>query len=70
MKLTIKSAKADVTGRLGPLCIACGNTKRFRIRSNGGEVLCEIPDLPEGEVRILACGRCGSRHSIVVSHVD
>ena len=70
MKLTLSSAKADLSGRLGPLCIACGNTKRFWIQAETGDALFELRDLPDGEIRVTACGRCQSRNSIVVAHVD
>jgi len=70
MKVTISSAKAGVAGRLGPLCIACGNTRRFWIHGQDADRLVELKDLPEGEVRVTACGRCRSRRSIVIAHVD
>jgi hypothetical protein len=70
MKVTISSKKSDVAGHLGPLCIACGNTKRFWVHGTDGDRLEELRDLPDGEVRIMACGRCQSRRSIVVAHID
>jgi hypothetical protein len=70
MKLTIRSAKTDVSGQLGPMCIACGNTRWFWIQSDGDDELCELANLPDGEIRIVACGRCQSRRSIVIAHVD
>jgi hypothetical protein len=70
MRVTVASRTESITGRLGPLCIACGNTKRFWIHSPEGDQLAEMSELPEGEVRVTACGRCSSRNSIVIAHVD
>jgi hypothetical protein len=70
MKFTVTSASTNVAGRLGPLCIACGNTRRFWIHTPEGDQLVEISDLPDGDVQVRACGRCSSRNSIVIAHVD
>jgi hypothetical protein len=55
---------------VGPYCIGCSNTQRFWVETESGERLVDLSDLEEGEVRILACGRCRTRSSIVLTHVD
>lgn len=70
MKYTVLSVNAAASGRRGPVCIACSNNRRFWIHTEDGDRLCELSELPEGDVRIVACGRCRSRHSIVIGHVD
>ena len=70
MKVTIMSSRADVAGRLGPVCIACGNTKKFWVHAAGLDQLFEISELPDGDILVRACGRCRSRNSIVIAHVD
>jgi hypothetical protein len=52
------------------VCIACGNTRQFWIHGENGDELSELARLPDGEIRIVACGRCQSRRSIVIAHVD
>jgi hypothetical protein len=52
------------------MCIACGNTRRFWILTQDGDLLVEMPQLPDGEVRVVACGKCRSRNSIVVTRID
>ena len=70
MKVVQVSSTAASVGRLGPLCIACGNTRRFWIYTPVGSELRELAELPDGEARVLACGRCRSRNSIVISRLD
>ncbi|MBV9279618.1 MAG: hypothetical protein JOZ41_06015 [Chloroflexi bacterium] len=70
MKLNVTSASLQVTGHLGPMCIACGNTRRFWILTHDGDRLAEMSQLPDGEVRVLSCGKCRSRNSIVVTRID
>jgi hypothetical protein len=70
MKVPNRSVTLNVTGRLGPVCIACGNTRTFWIVCPEGECLAEMPDLPEGDVRVTMCGRCRSRNSVVITRVD
>jgi hypothetical protein len=70
MRYTIPSENFTITGRRGPVCIACGNSRRFWIHTVSGDQLCELTQLPAGDVRILACGRCRSRRSIVLGLVD
>lgn len=70
MKVVRVSSTAAGIGRLGPLCIACGNTRRFWVHTPSGNELCELAELPDGEARVVACGRCRSRNSIVISRLD
>ena len=70
MKVTISSTKTGLAGRLGPLRIAYGNSRRFWIHGQDGDRMTELKDLPEGEVRITECGRCQSPRSIVIALVD
>jgi len=70
MKVTVSPPELQVMGRLGPVCITCGNSRRFWIQTPAGEQLVELMDLPAGEVMVLCCGRCRSRNSIVIAHVD
>jgi hypothetical protein len=70
MKVMINAKRLDLTGRLGPICIACGNTRTFLIHTPEGDLCIELSALPDGEVRVAACGRCRSRNSIVITRVD
>lgn len=70
MKLAITAASLQVSGHLGPVCIACGNSKEFWVHTRDGDRLVQLADLPEGEVRLTACGKCRARNSIVVARVD
>jgi hypothetical protein len=70
MRLLVSSRVVEVSGRLGPACIACGNTRSFWIQTEDREELREISSLPDRDARITSCGRCRSRNSIVVTHVD
>lgn len=70
MRLTISPRTLHVTGRLGPACITCGNTRRFWIQTPAGDQLVELTDLSEGEVHVVCCGRCRSRNSLVFTRVD
>jgi hypothetical protein len=70
MKVMINAKTLNLTGRLGPACIACGNTRRFFVHTPEGDAVFELSELPDGEVRVTACGRCRSRNSIVIAHID
>lgn len=70
MRVTISSRQLELSGRLGPLCLACGNKQRFWVEMPGGMQLASLGDLLEDDVRIRACGRCRSRHSLVMARVD
>jgi len=70
VKLLMAGGEAPPDGRVGPICIACGNTRSFRVRTPDGESLVQIRDLHEDTGAVCACGRCGSRHSIVASRVE
>lgn len=69
MRIMLDRSSA-ATQKLGPVCIACGNTRTFWVQEVGGVRVVEIRDVPDGEVRVHSCGRCRSRNSIVVAHVD
>lgn len=70
MKFVVGTPKTRVFKKVGPMCLACGNTRTFWVDMPGGEVLVEMRTVREGEIRVTACGRCSSRNSIVVGHVD
>ena len=70
MKVTLSNRQLELSGRLGPLCLACGNKQRFWVEMSHGVQLAELRDLLEDNVRIRACGRCRSRHSLVMARVD
>lgn len=71
MKVMVLSPiQRQTSGRLGPMCIACSNTQRFWVHTPDGEELMEYSQLPEGEVQVVACGRCRSQHSLVIAHID
>jgi hypothetical protein len=70
VRLTVTPRDIKLSGHLGPICIACSNTRLFWIQASDAEQLVEIARLPEGPVRVTACGRCGSRHSVIMGRVD
>lgn len=70
MKLSIERVILNAPGHLGPMCIACGNTRQFWIHTPEGDSLLETTSLPKGEIKVRACGKCRSHNSIVVAHVD
>jgi hypothetical protein len=70
VRVTISSRQLELSGRLGPLCLACGNKHRFWVETPQGLQLADLGEVLEGDVRIRACGRCRSRHSLVMARVD
>lgn len=70
MKVAMSSRQLELSGRLGPWCLACGNKRRFWVETPTGAELAELEDVLAGDVHILACGRCRSRHSLVMARVD
>jgi hypothetical protein len=70
VKVTLSSRQLELSGRLGPLCLACGNKSRFWVELPSGLQLAELGDLLEDNVRVRACGRCRSQHSLVMARVD
>jgi hypothetical protein len=70
MRVLIPAKRLRASGRVGPMCLACGNTRRFSITDSLGTRTVELADLAEGPVEIAGCGKCGSRHCIVVCRVD
>lgn len=66
----IAHTRAGASGRVGPYCITCSNTRRFWVQTTSGERLFDLFDLADGDVRIVACGRCRARRSIILTHVD
>ena len=70
MKLAVTPASLQVSGHLGPVCITCGNNKMFWIHTPDGDRLVEMATLPAGTARVVCCGRCRSRNSIVVTFID
>lgn len=69
MRVMFSSLELRVHHR-GPVCIACSNWRRFWIETDEGRVLVEVSELPDSEIRIVSCGRCNSRNSIVVGHIE
>ena len=70
MRVTISSRQLELSGRSGPLCLACGNKQRFWVEMPGACNSRVSGDVLEDDVRIRACGRCRSRHSLVMARVD
>ncbi len=70
MKVTISARQFERSGRLGPLCLACGNKQRFWVERPDGVQLADLCDVLDDNVRVRACGRCRSRHSLVMARVD
>jgi hypothetical protein len=70
VRVAISSPQFQRSGRMGPLCLACGNKKRFWLQTPSETRLADLDEVLEDEVRILACGRCRSRHSLVMARVD
>lgn len=50
---------------ISPLCIACGNTRRFHVRTAGREREVDLAEIPVADESIVACGRCRSRALVV-----
>ena len=69
MKMVVTSTQLRLRRR-GPVCIACSNSSQFWIAEEDGERLVAVRELPDGECRVVACGRCRSRNSVVIAHVD
>lgn len=69
MKLAM-SRKERTMQRRGPKCLACGNAQNFWIRDGSEESLLSMRDVPDGTAEVVACGRCRSRNSIVVTYLD
>ncbi|GAC1400928.1 MAG: hypothetical protein NVSMB52_14670 [Chloroflexota bacterium] len=70
MKVYVRSGQSALTARLGPMCIACGNSRRFWVQTQDGEAQMDVTELPDGLVRVVKCGRCSSRNSIVIATVN
>lgn len=70
MRVNVSSRELERSGHLGPLCLACGNKQRFWMETRDGVVVSDLTDVSDGEVRIVACGRCRSRHSLVMARID
>lgn len=70
MKVTMSSRQLELSGRLGPLCLACGNKQQFWVELQQGMHLVQLCDVLEDNVHIRACGRCRSRHSLVMARID
>jgi hypothetical protein len=70
VRVAMSTRRLELSGRLGPLCLACGNKQRFWVETPTGARVSELEDVLQGDVRILACGRCRSRHSLVMARVD
>lgn len=55
----------DHTSPYGLLCLACGERDLFRFAVDGAIVILSVADLAVG-MRLVGCGRCGVRQSIVL----
>lgn len=69
MRLMVSSADLKLRRR-GPVCIACGNSRQFWVIKGDLEQLVEVVRMPGHQYEVVACGRCRSRNSVVVGHVD
>ena len=54
------------TSRKAPVCIACGERERFRVAVPGGEVEVRRRADCTPAMRLIGCGRCGNRHTVVL----
>jgi hypothetical protein len=63
-------AVAGVELSLKPKCITCGNTRTFFV-STGEQISVwnTFERMPAG-ARVLACGRCRSRRSVIMDYDD
>jgi hypothetical protein len=52
-----------------PACIACGNRRTFWVRKGDENMILNAWEI-DGSMRIVACGRCRSRHSVVFETTD
>lgn len=66
----MSSRQLERSGHLGPLCLACGNKRRFEVEGADGARIAELDTVLQDNVRIVACGRCRSRHSLVMARLD
>jgi len=55
--------EGQVVGRV-PVCIACGNRRIFWVRRNDEKIIVQAWEVRPGD-RVLACGRCRSRNSVL-----
>lgn len=55
---------------LKPKCITCGNTRTFFVVAQEVTSIWNTAEpMPSGS-RVLACGRCRSRHSVIMDYAD
>jgi hypothetical protein len=55
---------------LRPKCIACGNTRVFYVVRGGEASLWQTMDPFPAPAKIAACGKCRSRHSLIMDYSD
>lgn len=61
---------AGVQRSYKPKCLTCGNTRAFHVATNDSTVVWNTfePMPPAGKV--VACGRCNSRNSVIMDYSD
>jgi hypothetical protein len=68
--VTVQMESDQRSAETVPLCIACGNRRKFWVETPTRDQLVDLTDLPDGAVVVRACGRCSSRRSIIVAHTE
>lgn len=67
MPRLLKRQEAPFEGRIAgrvPVCIACGNRRTFWVRRDEQNAIANAWEI-DPEDRMVACGRCRSRNSVV-----
>jgi DNA-directed RNA polymerase subunit RPC12/RpoP len=67
MPRLLKRQEAPVEGRITgrvPVCIACGNRRTFWVRRGEQNAIANAWEIMPAD-KMIACGRCRSRNSIV-----
>ena len=70
LALGSESAPTVLDISLKPKCIACGNTRVFYVAKGSEASLWQTRDPFPAASRIAACGKCRSRHSLIMDYSD
>ena len=72
MPRLLKRQEAPFEGRIQgrvPVCISCGNRRTFWVRRNDENIVTNAWEI-ESSDKVVACGRCRSRNSILFDSTD
>lgn len=72
MPRLLQRQQAPFEGRIAgrvPGCIACGNHRHFWVRRDDDAVVANAWEIRSTD-KIVACGRCRARNSVVYSQAD